>query len=334
MKKRFLFLCLIVAVCLCALGAAAEGVGGYELFAVSMQGYTMVPEALGMTSAIGLTEDGHGFITMNDESTDIASWTLEGETFSLLLTDGSSSGGVLRNGVVELDLNGDGEIILYYATPEADTSAYAVLSVEEFWAQYAADQAASLPDSRLYALARGMDSSAGVRLVYSVHQDYMDADQRYTVQGRGAMSYSRRVTSALGVEGGLTELFLDGTAYHLDSEAGTAKKVTSVEPGIIQDALMMNSLYSAILQNAARTDYTEETREVDGRSYAVEVYPAPNEYQAACAFYFDEAGRLAYCEEKHPDSAVQLGTSFYTVEAIDGEVDDALFSLEGYTVTE
>ena len=333
MKK---LLVLLLMLCLCVCAVHAEGGKEYTLFAVEAQGYTVVPEALGITSVLTLPGEGQGRMTFNEDSIAITRWTLEGETFFLEMADGSAAGGVFRDGVIQLDLYGNGAIVLDYAAPGADTSAYSVLSVEEFIAQRAADQAARIPASNLYALSQSLDSAAGLRLAYNVHQDYMDADQSYAVQGRGGLYYSLRVTRVSGLENKAAVLFREGTAYNLDPDAKTALKVTSTNiQAVNQDALLLDDLYSAIVGNAERTDFTVEKRAVDGTEYAVEVFPARADYESVYAFYFDGEGRLAYCEEKHPDTAgIQLGVSFYTVEAMDGAVEDALFELTGYTVTE
>ena len=336
MKKAAELLCVLLLICLCVIPAYADAENEYVLFAVRAQGYTVVPEALDMTSVLTLEKGGKGRMTSDEDSMDITQWTLEGEAFSLTLADGSAADGVLQGNVIRLDLYGDGSIVLYYAAPGADTSAYSVLSVEEFIAQYAADQAAKLSDSRLYALSQGLDSASGLRLVYTVHQDYMDADQRYAVQGRGGLYYSLRVTRVSGLENTAAVLFRDSTAYNLDPEAKTALKVTTTSLKAVNEyALLMDDLYAAIVRNADRTDFTQEVRELNGKEYAVEVYPARADYESAYAFYFDGEGKLAYCEEQHPETAgIQLGTSAYTVETIDGAVEDALFELTGYTITE
>ena len=336
MKKTAVMLCLLLALCLCVLGANADAENEYTLFAVKNEGYIVVSDTMNLTSVLTLDANGQGLMTFDKDSMAVTRWTVEEETFSLEMADGGVAGGVYRDGVIQLDLYGNGEMILYYAAPGADTSAYPALTLEEFYAQYAADQAAKMPASNLYALSQGLNSAAGLRLAYTVHQDYMNADQRYAVQGRGGLYYSLRTTRVPGLENTAAVLFRDGTAYNLDPGANTALKVTSTNINAVnQDALLLDDLYAAIVRNADRTDFTRETRAVDGKEYAVEVYPARADYESAYAFYFDGEGRLAHCEEKHPETAgIQLGASFYTVEAMDGAVEDALFELTGYTITE
>ena len=336
MKKLFLFLCALLMICQCAVAANAEAANEYTVFAVKYGGYTVVPDAIGLTSALTLGADQQGKMDFAGDSMDITKWTLEGEAFSLEMADGSTASGILRNGALELDLYGDGSLLLYYAAPGADLSGYTVMSAEEFFEQYAADQAAKAPSSSLYAFSRSLDSAAGLHLVYSAHQDYMDADQDYDVQGRGGMYYSRRTTRVSGLESTSVTLFRDGTAYNLDPDKKTGIKVTSTSvQAVNEDALIMDDLYSAVVRNAERTDFTQETREVDGKEYAAEVFPARAEYESAYTFCFDGEGMLAYCEEVHPDvGEIHVGASFYTLKAIDGAVDDALFELGGYTITE
>ena len=335
MKKSLILAC-ILCLCLVLPLAGAQSNEEYALFAIKYNESMVQSEALGMTSAIAMTADGHGFMSLDDETMDISQWTLEGETFSIILADGGTAGGILHNGILELDLYGNGEMILYYALPDADRSAYPAMTYDEFMAQYATDQAASIPDSRLYALSQGMDIQAGVHMVYSVHHDYMNADQDYDVQGRGGMYYSLRTTQVAGKQNAAAVLFRDGTAYNLSPESATGLKVTSTSmQSVNEDALLMDTLYRAIRNNADRTDFIRENREISGIAYDVEVFPAPDEYQSDFAFYFDGDGRLVYCEETHStSSSIQMGISFYLIHIIDGNLNDALFELTGYTITE
>ena len=50
----------------------------------------------------------------------------------------------------------------------------------------------------------------------------------------------------------------------------------------------------------------------------MEVYPARADYESAYAFYFDGEGRLAHCEEKHPETDIRhmLDQKIFFVRAL------------------
>ena len=140
-----ILLCILL-MCCGAMGAHAESEQEYALFAVRNGNYLVQAVALDMRSIITLTAGGHGSVTFDEDNMEIAEWALDGEALSLILADGNAVTGLLSGGILQLDLYGTGEMILCYALPGADTSAFPAMSYDEFMAQYAADQAA--PDSR------------------------------------------------------------------------------------------------------------------------------------------------------------------------------------------
>ncbi len=108
---------------------------------------------------------------------------------------------------------------------------------------------------------------------------------------------------------------------------------------------MMDDVFSLLWSCGQRLDYTEENAELeeeDGETgetvlhpYTTVIYPA-TEYEPEYIFYFDEDGQLARIHEDAPviETAVDIGESLYTVYAIDDAVDDSLFDISGYEITE
>ena len=82
-----------------------------------------------------------------------------------------------------------------------------------------------------------------------------------------------------------------------------------------------------------RTDYQTETRELEGVSYTAEVYPA-QDYTAEAVCYFDDAGNLIRIVVGAPVVAPQMGETVYTVHGIDDKVDETLFDISGYTISQ
>lgn len=97
---------------------------------------------LDMVSTLILDEGGTGFMSFNEDSMEVSSWVLDGEDLSITVSDGSSAGGTLRDGVLILDIEGNGESLLYYAQEGVDLSSFAVMSLDEVLAAMAAAESA------------------------------------------------------------------------------------------------------------------------------------------------------------------------------------------------
>ena len=169
-----------------------------------------------------------------------------------------------------------------------------------------------------------------------MHMEYMDATQSIDSYSKGGMFYSYKLTKVSGFESPSVTVFRDNTAYNLDPEKKTGVIATTVSSSYFSDNIeRLDSLYSDIWTYAHETECTSETREKDGVTYDVEYFPA-GEYTAECAFYFDENGQLVYVEKGAPviEGLQDIGTSTYTIKVIDNEVDEALFDISGYEITE
>lgn len=299
--------------------------GEYEVFAVQYDGALVRAADMELTSVITLAAGGTGRMTFDSDAMDISAWTADGENFTLTMADGGSATGKLHDGVIELDLYGNGSMIFFYAQEGADTSAYAPITLEEYKAK---------PDSMLYALWDSLDTKAGVHLNYDMHTDYLDADQSYDVHGKNGVYYSCRRTQVSGFENTMVIFFRDGTAYNLYPKDMTGIIATTTTSSYLaENVMLMDHLLSDIHSYAQRKDYTTEKRELDGVSYTVELFPA-TEYTAEAAFYFNDDRQLVFCFEGAPviKTAMEIGETVYTVHVIDEAVNEALFDISGYTI--
>ena len=112
---------LLLILILCACGSTK-----YTLFAYDYEGTPIVPDS--MTSVLTLNENGSGRLVINENSGRI-SWTEEDGR--LVLHAGSETfSGTLQNGIAALDL-GDGNL-LYYASADADTSDFPVMTFQDY----------------------------------------------------------------------------------------------------------------------------------------------------------------------------------------------------------
>ena len=301
--------------------------GSYTLFAISADGFLVEANELEQGgSVLTLDEDGSGSVFIEDadmsQTYEFSSWTAGNNQLTITFDSGSVVTGALYNGVIELDLSGTGESLLYYAMDGADISGYEVLTLEEYHAAYDAAH-----DSRLYALWKRLDTETGVHLQYRLQTDYLDSDQTFDVHGKGTSYYSLRTTEALGREVRNVTLFIDGMAYNLSPDDGTGVLATTTDPDLVEDVMLMDTLYGRIYNRAQELEYTTEDREMDGKTYSAEVFPE-NELYGEAAFYFDDSGSLVYIVENAPI----LGETEYTIEEISDTVDEALFDISGYDI--
>ena len=105
--------------------------GTYTLFAVLNEGFTVESGELQMESDILLEEGGTGSMSFDGDSMDISQWVLDGDTVSLTMSDGGQADAKLHDGILDLDLYGDGSMVLYYAQDGADISGYEYTTLEE-----------------------------------------------------------------------------------------------------------------------------------------------------------------------------------------------------------
>ena len=306
--------------------------GEYKIFAVEYEGYLIHAAEMEVESVITLGADSKGKMTMGEDSMAIASWTLDGSKCTITMEDESSADATVEDGVLILDLYGDESMVLYYAQEEADISMFSPMTADEVRAA----MEGRILESKLGTFWSQLDSADAVHLSYDMHTEYMDATQSIDSYSKGGMFYSYKLTKVSGFESPSVVVFRDNTAYNLDPEKKTGVIATTVSSSYFADNIeRLDSLYSDIWTYAHEKDCTEETREKDGVTYNVEYFPA-GEYTAECAFYFDENGQLVYVEKGAPviEGLQDIGTSTYTIKTIDNEVDEALFDISGYEITE
>ena len=178
-----------------------------------------------------------------------------------------------------------------------------------------------------------LDAGVGAHLNYSVVISSMsDIVPVRDVHAKAGSFFSMETVSLYGFTTRSGECFLEDTAYSLNPEKMEARVATTVSSSIIKNnVLMLDDLYKLIANHAGRTDFTTETRDVEGKSCTALVYPEKG-YDAEAVFCFDESGNLVYILESAPVVMPSLGETFYTIFAIDTAVDESLFDISAYTV--
>ena len=298
--------------------------GEYTAFAAENNGVMASLEEMGGSSSMTLNADGTGTFIFNEEESEITAWKFEDGKVTITI-DGDDGFAIYSNGILTLDLADDGSRKRLYAKEGVDTSGYDLKSVEEIQAG---------PDSRTNAAFKAIDTDAGAHLSYVLHVDSLNSDTTYDVHAKGGTYYSRRTTKVSDLEGSTITYVKDGKAYNLDPDKMEGKFVT--ESDLIKDnALQMDTLYQQLMSYSKNADYTEEKREYDGTSYDAEVF-AETEYTPEIAFSFDAEGQLAVVETASftTSAGTELPAQLYTIQSIDGTIDESLFDVSAYKIEE
>ncbi|MCR5842438.1 MAG: hypothetical protein K6G66_00635 [Oscillospiraceae bacterium] len=320
MKRIIAILTAAVMLSAFCLGAWADTAvdGEYTLFAIEMAGEQKTPESMGLSSVLTLAKDGTGLLSMAGMEEKISKWEAKDGTVTLYSDEGIPQDVRLRDGIIEMEM-GQG-LYLYYAAAGVDTTGFTPEN--------------HAPDSKLYAVFHGIDAKKGAHLDYEYHSDFMDSTSIFDVHEKDGKLFSLRTTKAGGYEQLTATAFLDGTSYVLypNEKRGNIALSTSLSL-LKENILLTDELYKTLYERAMRTDYQTGTRELEGVSYTAEVYPA-QDYTAEAVCYFDDAGNLIRIVVGAPVVAPQMGETVYTVHGIDDKVDETLFDISGYTISQ
>ena len=105
--------------------------GSYKLFGVTIGEMLVASDELEVYSDIVLDAGGTGSMSFNGESADITKWELNEDAVSITMADGDQGNGKIKDGIFQLDLYGDGNMVLYFAQEGADISRFEFSSLEE-----------------------------------------------------------------------------------------------------------------------------------------------------------------------------------------------------------
>ena len=309
--------------------------GEYKMFGVLYEGYTVDPEGMGMSSALKLEKDGTGSMSMDTDEMAVSKWEEADGTVTITMEDESSAEAKFHDGILDMDIFGTGAMILYYAQEEADISGYELLTPEQVKEKMeAAEAEKKAADSKVGALWLTLDTKSGVHMNYSRTIEKMNAEQDFDVQGRGEVYYSSRTSKTGSLEGTTVTFFEDGKVYNLKPDKMTGTIATTTSSDIVsKDVMALDDLYQAIRTRAESAEFTEETREIDGTTYTAEVFPA-GDYTPEAVLCFTDSGELAYYIEGTTPAkkGTDTGEIVYKINAIDTQIDEALFDISGYKI--
>ena len=309
--------------------------GEYKLFGVYAEGFTVNAGEMEMTSVLKLEKGGTGSMSMDTDEMAVSKWEDSDGTVTITMEDESSAEAKFHDGILEMDIFGTGDMIMYYAQEEADISGYELLTLEQVLEKRAeAEAGKKAVDSKVGALWQTLDTKSGVHMNYSRTIAKMNAEQKFDVQGRDGVYYSSRTSKTGSLEGTTITFFEDGKLYNLDPGKKTGVIATTTSSDIVsKDVMRLDDLYKAIGTSAESAEFTEETREIDGTTYAAEVFPA-GDYTPEGAFCFNDSGELVYYIEGTTPAkkGIDNGEIVYKINAIDTKIDEALFDISGYKI--
>ena len=309
--------------------------GEYKLFGVYAEGFTVNAAEMEMSSVLKLEKGGTGSMSMDTDEMAVSKWEDADGTVTITMEDESSAEAKFHDGILEMDIFGTGDMIMYYAQEEADISGYELLTLEQVLEKRAeAEAGKKAVDSKVGALWQTLDTKSGVHMNYSRTIAKMNAEQKFDVQGRDGVYYSSRTSKTGSLEGTTITFFEDGKLYNLDPRKKTGVIATTTSSDIVsKDVMRLDDLYKAIGTSAESAEFTEETREIDGTTYAAEVFPA-GDYTPEGAFCFNDSGELVYYIEGTTPAkkGIDNGEIVYKINAIDTKIDEELFDISGYKI--
>ena len=309
--------------------------GEYKLFGVYAEGFTVNAAEKEMSSVLKLEKGGTGSMSMDTDEMAVSKWEDSDGTVTITMEDESSAEAKFHDGILEMDIFGTGDMIMYYAQEEADISGYELLTLEQVLEKRAeAEAGKKAVDSKVGALWQTLDTKSGVHMNYSRTIAKMNAEQKFDVQGRDGVYYSSRTSKTGSLEGTTITFFEDGKLYNLDPGKKTGVIATTTSSDIVsKDVMRLDDLYKAIGTSAESAEFTEETREIDGTTYAAEVFPA-GDYTPEGAFCFNDSGELVYYIEGTTPAkkGIDNGEIVYKINAIDTKIDEELFDISGYKI--
>ena len=309
--------------------------GEYKLFGVYAEGFTVNAAEMEMSSVLKLEKGGTGSMSMDTDEMAVSRWEDSDCTVTITMEVESSAEAKFHDGILEMDIFGTGDMIMYYAQEEADISGYELLTLEQVLEKRAeAEAGKKAVDSKVGALWQTLDTKSGVHMNYSRTIAKMNAEQKFDVQGRDGVYYSSRTSKTGSLEGTTITFFEDGKLYNLDPRKKTGVIATTTSSDIVsKDVMRLDDLYKAIGTSAESAEFTEETREIDGTTYAAEVFPA-GDYTPEGAFCFNDSGELVYYIEGTTPAkkGIDNGEIVYKINAIDTKIDEELFDISGYKI--
>ena len=316
--KKTVLLPVILALLITIFGfspSSAESAltGEYELISMSYAGSEMNPASMGMSALLTLNENGTGSLVMNGAENELPKWTDDGTTVTLYNTGGDAVPCSYADGIITLEMSENYYWYFYHESVNPN-----------------AGKAASM----LSKVFDEIDPAAGAHLSYEYHSDYMDYTVIHEVNAKGG-SYSSLETSKISGsnhESVSANCFINDTLYSIKPAEKQGKVVMNISLSMLNNnTLMLDDCYKLMRSNILRKDYTVEERELNGKKFTAEVFPASGN-TAEAAFYFDETGKLVHILEGAPVLKPDLGERLYTIYSFDDNVDTSLFDLSGYAI--
>ena len=316
--KKYVLLSVVFALLLTIFGvfpSSAESAltGEYELTSRVYSGTEMNPASMGISASLTLNENGTGSLIMNGAANELPKWTDDGTTVTLYNANGDALPCSYADGIITLEM---GENYYWY-----------------FWHE-SVNPNAGKAASTLSKVFDEIDPIKGAHLSYEYHSDYMDYTVNYEVTAKDGAYSSLETSKVSGSshESVSATCFLNDTVYSIKPAEKQGKVVMSISLSMLNNnPLMLDDCYKLMRSNIIRKDYTVEERELNGKKFTAEVFPATGN-MAEVVFYYDETGKLVHILDGAPLLMPDLGERLYTIYSFDDNVDTSLFDISGYTI--
>lgn len=183
--------------------------------------------------------------------------------------------------------------------------------------------------SKMAAIYNNMDPEAGIHINYvSISPLTPDHKGHIDVHCKGGSFY--RLDSTEGLESyDRATLIMEGNRYILSEEDKTYNILEGYP--VSEDLMTSDGVYNWIKFCKDLTDFTTGEAELDGQTYYAEFFPESSDTMCDLTVCFREDGSLAGIIDT---SSFEEGPFIYSINTIDDQVDESLFTYSGYTLRE
>ena len=191
-------------------------------------------------------------------------------------------------------------------------------------------------DTRLSVFYTAVITGPTIHYSYDYQRDYtddfMDVSGKVEVFAKEDVFYSMTETERDGASSSSGTFINADGVFSLSPAENKAYYAIDSEGLNYRIMLGMDEFCQKLERHSEDTDFTEETREIDGITYIADVYPA-DEFSPEYTYCFTEEGILAYIFTGPAKAGdVDLGETSYKLNGVYAEVDESVFSLDGYVI--
>lgn len=191
-------------------------------------------------------------------------------------------------------------------------------------------------DTRLSVFYTAVITGPTIHYSYDYQRDYtddfMDVSGKVEVFAKEDAFYSMTETERDGAASSNGTFINADGVFSLSPAENKAYYAIDSEGLNYRIMLGMDEFCQKLERHSEDTDFSEETREIDGITYLADVYPA-DEFNPEYTYCFTEEGILTYIFTGPAKAGdVDLGENTYKLNSVYSEVDESVFSMDGYVI--